>query len=98
VLAIVLSLLAFLFVFAAVVMVRLDVRDRADLLPGVVRLAYSAFAATCFLVALGAYQRGRTGWWWYVVGGIVPIVQIGFLALWFAKARRAAVPWRRWTL
>lgn len=98
VLALVLSLLAFLFLFATVVTVNLDAGDRLDIVPGVARLAHSALAATCFLVALGAYQRGRTGWWWYVAGGVIPVVQVGLVVLWFARARRRPVTWRRWTL
>lgn len=98
VVGLILSLLAFLFLFATVVSVNLGAADRASILPGVIRLAHSALAGICFLIAVGAYRLGRTGWWWYAVWGLLPLLQFWAMWLWFGKARKAPVTWRRWTL
>ncbi len=98
VLGLVLSLVAFLFIVFTVFTVNLRSEDSTVLVPAVARLAHSAFAGVALLAAFGAYKRGRTGWFWYVVAALLPFVQLAAIVLWFAKTRRAPVQLGRWTL
>lgn len=94
----VLLLFAFLLVFATTVSVNLQPDDRSDLLFPVLRLGHSAFAAVGFLVALGAYRAGRSGWWLYVGAALVPLVQLAVPVLWFARTRKAPLAVGRFDL
>lgn len=98
VLGLVLSLVAFLLIVFTVFTVNLDADDRTALVPGVARLAHSAFAGLGLLAGYGAYKRDRNGWWWYIVGALLPIVQLAVIALWFGRTRSEPLRVGRWTL
>lgn len=88
VVGLVLFLVAFVLVFATTVSVNLRPDDRGELLFPVLRLSHSAVAAVGFLVALGAYRAGRSGWWLYAGAALVPLVQLAVPVLWFVRTRR----------
>jgi hypothetical protein len=97
-LVLILSLVAFLYVFVFTVYVHLRGEDWRTLVVPVARLTHSAFLGLGALVAIGAYRRGRNGWWVYLVAAVLPVVQVLVPVLWFGRTRQREARLGRLTL
>ena len=72
--------------------------DRGFIIPAVLRDLYLPVVATGLLVAIDARQRGRSGWWWYLLCSPVPGVNVALSAAWLLRWRRRPRRFLRWDL
>lgn len=98
ILGLILSLFAFMLVVASTFKVHLQGEDWRTLVFPLARLSHSAFAGLGILVAIGAYRRGRTGWWIYLLLALLPVVQLVVPVLWFTRTRQREMRVARWTI
>lgn len=92
------SLLAFMVLTFGTAWYYLDPGDRGVLSYPFLRLLSSAVAAVTLLIAVAAYRKGRSGWWWYVPLAVIPGVNLVTAVWWFARLRDHPKRFGRWTL
>lgn len=72
--------------------------DRGFIVPAVLRDLYLPVVATGLLVAIDARQRGRSGWWLYLLCSPVPGVNVALSAAWLLRWRRRSRRFLHWDL
>lgn len=98
VIGLVVSLLAFMFVTYGAAAYYLRGDDWLVLVAPLVRLTNSAFFAVAAFCGVDAWRAKRTGWWLYLLGGLVPLVQWAVVAYWFKAGRRGPRRLLKWTV
>lgn len=98
VVGLVLSLLSFMFITFSVTASYLESNDRVALLAPALRLTHSASFGLAAFCGVGAYARGRNGWFLYVLAGGLPIVQWAVTIYWFVTGRGTERRLLRWTI
>lgn len=98
VLGLVLSLLSFMFITFSVTASYLESNDRIALLAPALRLTHSASFGLAAFCGVDAYRKGRNGWWLYVLGGGVPLLQWFVTAYWLLSGRKTERRLLRWTV
>ena len=88
VVGLVLGLLSFMFITFSVTASYLASGDRVSLLAPALRLTHSASFGLAAFCGVSAYAKGRSGWWLYVLGGGVPLLQWYVVIHWFVRGDR----------
>lgn len=98
VVGLVVSLLTFMFITFSVAASYLRGDDWLNLVAPAARLTHSASFGLAAFCGVDAWRKGRNGWWLYILGGGVPLLQWGIVVYWLKAGRSREGRILRWTI
>lgn len=98
IIAMVVSLLSFMFITFSVTAYYLRGNDWLVLVAPGARLTHSASFGLAAFCGVDAWRMKRNGWWLYVLAGGLPIVQWIVVAYWMVTGRRTGRRILKWQI
>ncbi len=98
IIGLVFSLILFMTVTYGVAAYYLRGDDWLSLVAPYIRLTNSAFFGLAAFCGVDAWRKGRTGWWLYIGGGLIPILQWYVTIYWMVAGRKRPGKFVKWSI